>query len=399
MPNVKITKRAVEAQIPGSKDIILWDTELKGFGCKVTPSGRRAYFLYYRANGGTQRRPTIGVHGQITAEIARKIAREWLADIAMGGDPSRERKTLRKAPAMAEFCERFMREHADVHNKDGTRYNYDRLIERFILPTLGARKVREITRADIQALHQRHRDTPYQANRLLGLLSKMFNLAEAWGYRPDHSNPTLHVKKYKESKRERFLSPDELGRLSDVLNELERTGKEMPSVIAAIRLLIATGARMSEILTLRWDWVNLDKRRLELPDSKTGAKFIHLNGLAMEILSAIDRDPENPHVISGGKSGQHLVNLQKPWRRIRKLADLENVRIHDLRHSFASTAAGLGQDLNMIGKLLGHTQAQTTHRYAHLADDPVRDASERIGDALAEAMKKPRPSEPSPHKS
>ena len=386
MPTIKLTKRTVEAQALGKKDIILWDTDLKGFGCKVTPKGRRSYFLYYRNDNGSQRRPAIGTHGKVTAEQARKIAQEWLHDVAKGNDPSRERHKKRKAPTVPDVCKRFLEEYSSQRNKSETYRNYRSLIERFIVSSWGHRKIEEITRKDVAELHNKHRQTPYQANRLLSVISKIMNLAEVWEYRPDGSNPALHVKKFEEHKRERFLSPDELGRLSTVLNEIEATGSEMQSCIDAIRLLIATGCRLSEILELKCEYVDLDRQRLNLPDSKTGAKVVHLNGLAVEILKGIERQPDNPFVIVGKKVGSHLINLQKPWRRIRKLAGLENVRIHDLRHPYASFAAGLGHDLHMIGKLLGHTQVQTTHRYAHLADDPIKLANEKVGTLIQEMM-------------
>ncbi len=387
MPKVKLTKRAVESQVPGDHDIILWDTELKGFGCKITPKAKRVYFCYYRTRNGTQRRPTIGQHGKVTAEQARDTARRWLARVADGGDPSQERQAARGAPTMAEFCERFMAEHAELRNKPGTIYNYRWMIDRFITPALGSRKVPDITRADIDRLHRGLRHTPYQANRVRGLLSKIMNIAERWGIRPDGSNPTRHVDKYREDKRERFLSAEELSHLSHELTESERTGSEPSSVVAAIRLLLLTGCRMSEILTLEWDWVKFDRRCLELPDSKTGAKIVHLNAPALEILNSIVRADDNRHVIVGAKRGQHLVNLEKPWRRIRSRAGLVDLRIHDLRHTYASIAAGMGEGLHMIGKLLGHSQAATTHRYAHLAADPVKEATERVGAVIAGNMK------------
>jgi integrase len=369
------------------RDVILWDTELKGFGCKITPKGSRIYFCYYRTRNGTQRRPTIGRHGQVTAEQAREIARQWLAEVAAGGDPSQHRQAARKGPNVAELCHRFLVEHAEIMNKPGTLYNYRRLIERFILPKLGPRKVAEVSRADIYRIHHSLHETPYQANRVLGLLSKMMNLAERWGMRPDGSNPTRHVEKYKEKKRERYLSGEELTRLAKVLDDAERNGTEPAPVIAAIRLLILTGCRMSEILTLKWEWVSFERDCLSLPDSKTGAKVIHMNKPAMKVLSDLWGDSASAYVIRGGRPGQHLVNLEKPWRRIRKRADLEDVRIHDLRHTYASFAAGLGEGLHMIGILLGHSQAQTTHRYAHMATDPIKTASDRIGSAIADAMK------------
>lgn len=386
MPTLKLTKRAVEAPSPGDRDIILWDTDLKGFGCKITPKGRRVYFLYYRTNSGTQRRPAIGRHGEITAEVARDIARRWLGEVAAGGDPSQTRKAARTAPTMAELCQRFLMEHSKFKNKSGTTYNYERIIDRFILPALGTCKVLEVTRLDIDRLHHRLRDTPYQANRVLGLLSKMMNLAERWGYRPDGSNPTRHVEKYREHRRERYLSQEELNRLARVLAAMEQKATETPEIIAAVRLLIFTGCRLSEILKLKWIWVDWERHCLELPDSKTGAKVIHLNAPALEVLRGLVRQDGHPYVIPGAKRGHHLVNLEKPWRRIRKQAGLDNVRLHDLRHTYASVAVGLGEGLPIIGKLLGHSQPATTHRYAHLAADPLKAANERVGATIAELM-------------
>jgi integrase len=224
------------------------------------------------------------------------------------------------------------------------------------------------------------------ANRVLALLSKMMNLAEKWGLRPDGSNPRRHVEKFEETKRERYLTGDELARLGDVLTETEQASTELPSVIAAVRLLVLTGCRLSEILTLQWQFVDLQAACLRLPESKTGAKIVHLNAPALEVLAGIEPQNENRWVIVGAKAGSHLINLEKPWRRIRARARLDDVRLHDLRHSFASVAVGLGEGLPMFGKLFGHTQTQTTARYAHLASDPVKAATERVGAALAGMM-------------
>jgi integrase len=231
------------------------------------------------------------------------------------------------------------------------------------------------------------RDKPYQANRMLALLSKFFNWCEKHGYRPDGSNPCRHIEKYKEQRRERFLSPVELARLGDALADAETNETTSPYVIAALRLLVLTGARLSEILTLQWSYVDFDHSLLRLPDSKTGQKVIYLNAPALQILTDLPRLEGNPHVICGKRDGAHLVNLQKPWRQIRKAAGLDDVRIHDLRHSFASVAAGSGQSLPVIGALLGHTQPQTTARYAHLAADPLRAASDAVGGKIAASLK------------
>jgi integrase len=236
------------------------------------------------------------------------------------------------------------------------------------------------------------RGTPGAANRTLALLSKLFNLAEKWGLRPDGSNPCRHVEKYRERKIERFLSSEELARLGAALREAERTQIELPSVIAAIRLLLLTGCRLSEILTLRWQDVDIDHQVLRLPESKTGKKVVYLASPALEVFAKAERVDGNPHVIVGKRPRAHLVNLQKPWRRIRAMAGLRDVRIHDLRHSFASMAAAGGLSLPLIGALLGHSQPQTTQRYAHLTADPIRRAADITSSSIAEAIARPLPS-------
>ncbi len=224
-------------------------------------------------------------------------------------------------------------------------------------------------------------DGRYQANRTLGVLSKMFNMAEVWGLRTDGSNPCLHIKRLKEEKRERFLSAEEFRRLGAVLDEILETGSESRSAVVAIRLLMLTGCRLSEIQKLRWEHVDLDAGELNLPDTKTGRRAVPLAPSAVRLLAGLPRD-DNPWVIVGRKAGSYLTDLQHPWRRIREQAELPNVRIHDLRHSFASRALALGEGLPMIGKLLGHTQVQTTARYAHLARDTVKASAARIGDSI-----------------
>ena len=244
----------------------------------------------------------------------------------------------------------------------------------------------EVTRADVAKLHHDLRHIPYDANRCLEMISKMFNLAEMWGLRPDGSNPRKHIKKYPEEKRERFLSPAELRRVGEVLREMEQEGIELPSSIAAIRLLILTGCRLGEIMTLQWEHVDIAGKALRLPDSKTGAKVVHLGQPAVEVLEKIERVEGNPWVIVGTKPGARLTDLQPFWQRVRARAGLKDVRIHDLRHTFASTAVASGQGLPMIGKLLGHTQVQTTARYAHLAADPIKDAADQVASSIAASL-------------
>lgn len=384
----KLTKRMVEGIRPRpDRDLIEWDTELHGFGVRVWPSGKRAYFVKYRTKDGRQRKPNIGIHGVWTAEQARDQARQWLAEAARGEDPASASRAGREAPSMAEFAERYLRKHARLHKKASSVANDERLLASRILTALGARTVGEIGREDVERLHEGLRDTPYQANRVLALLSKMFNLAEEWSLRPEGTNPCRRVKKYREERREAFLDISQLTRLGAAIEEAERTGTASASVVGAIRLLLFTGCRLSEILTLRWSEVDLERRCLRLSDSKTGRKVIHLNGPALAVLDALPRKEGNPYVVPGLKPGSHLVNLNKPWRMIRKRAGLDDVRIHDLRHTFASAGAMNGLSLPMLGALLGHSQPSTTNRYAHLAADPVRQANEIIGAVLESAVR------------
>jgi integrase len=389
----KLTKRVVDQASANSKAASLWDDELKGFGLRVWPSGRKVYIVKCRIKG-RQRFITIGPHGPVTAEQARVRAFEILSEAKGGRDPAKELDQARKAPTMKGLGERFLKEHVAVRCKPSTQAEYKRSVELFINPKIGTRKVTDIERQDVTELHHGLSHIPYQANRTLGVLSKMFSLAEAWGIRPDGSNPCLHVKKYVEQKRARFLSPEEFAALGKALREVEQDGSETQSAIDAVRLLMLTGCRLGEIMTLKWDDVDLKARELRLPDSKTGAKIVHFGKTAADVLKGIKKLEENPYVITGKKEGSRLTDLQHPWRRIRAKAGLDDVRIHDLRHSYASGALALGEGLPMIGKLLGHTQVQTTARYAHLANDPVKTAAGRVSDAIGAAMlgkrKKPK---------
>ena len=283
---------------------------------------------------------------------------------------------------VADLAERYLKEHAEVHCKPRTKEAYRWLVVKFVLPKLGKLAINEVEREHIAALHYQHRETPYQANRILEVVRKMFNLAEAWGLRKDGANPCRFAQKYKEQKRERFLTEEEFRCLGQVLSEVEAEDSETLSAVTAIRLLMLTGCRLNEIQMLRWENVDLNAAELRLPDSKTGARMVPLSRAAASVLNALPRSDDNPWVIAGKKPGSHLTDLQHPWRRIRARAGLDNVRIHDLRHSFASRALALGESLSMIGKLLGHTQVQTTARYAHLASDSVKASGSRISDSI-----------------
>ena len=403
----KLTKRTCDIAATGDAVTVVWDDELRGFGLRVypkrrdaldgdeVPSRRKVYIVKCRIKG-RQRFITIGPHGPITAEQARIRAFEILSEAKGGRDPAKELDQGRRAPTVKGLGERFLKEHVALRCKPTTQTEYKRSVELFINPKLGTRKVTDIERKDIAELHHELQHIPYQANRTLGVLSKMFNLAEVWCLRPDGSNPCRHVKKYAEQRRERFLDAAEIAELGRALHEAEQDGSETKAAVNAIRLLMLTGCRLNEIMTLKWDYVDLKARELRLPDSKTGAKVVPFGKTAAAVLKKIETLEDNPYVITGKKPGGRLTDLQHPWRRIRSKAKLDDVRIHDLRHSYASGALALGEGLSMIGKLLGHTQVQTTARYAHLARDPVNTAGSRVSDSIGAAMlrkaKKRRPS-------
>ena len=354
--------------------------------CRVLARGGRrgpsvTYFLKYRNTEGRQRWHSIGRHGAPwVPETARVEAKRLLGAVAAGRDPAADRNARKEAPTVAKLAARFLKEHIDVKRKARTAREYRRLIGNVIIPALGQKRVADVMRQDVAQFHNSRRTTPIEANRTLALLSVLFSFAERQGERPDGSNPCRHVERFPQRRRERFLSADELARLGDALTPYSGS----PYHPAAIKLLVFTGARLSEVLGLQWDWISLERGEARLPDSKTGAKTIHLPPPALEVLGGLPRLEGNPYVLGARRS---TTFIEKPWRVIRKAAGLEDVRLHDLRHAFASVAAASGMGLPIIGKMLGHTQAQTTQRYAHLASDPVKAAAAAVAGKIAAAMK------------
>jgi len=383
--HARISKSLVDKLEPGD---IIRDTEVTGFGVR-RQTGAPVYFLQKRVKG-VRRWIKIGTHGSgWTPDKARKRAQTVLGEIADGEDPVAAKHLDRDRSRVTDAAELFLAHHGPKL-KPRTREEYERLFKLHILPAFGQRRVDEINRTDIARFHAERSATKAGANFALACLSKFMNWAEEHGLRPENSNPCRRVKKYTTVKRERYLTGEEFARLGAELDRVDAEGEDSPFVTAALRLLILTGARLNEILTLKWSFVDLQRGLLFLPDSKTGQKTIRLSVAAIEILKALPRMTGNPYVLPGRREGQHLINLQKPWRRIRENAGIPDVRIHDLRHSFASVAAASGGSLPMIGKLLGHTQPQTTARYAHLADDPLKELNERVGGAIADALAKNR---------
>ncbi len=378
---LRISKRAVEALPVGDRDVAFWDHELPGFGVRVYASGRMIYVVQCRGPAGIKR-VSLGEHGDLTADQARRRARAAIGRIKRGEEPipGREQEA---APTVADLAQRYMEAHAAVNCNAHTRKTYRSALDNHILPALGSKPVTEVRRADAEALHYALRDTPRQANRVLMVLSKMFSLAEDWGFASLGSNPCRFVVRYREGMRKRFLTEDEYRRVGRALRELETESPMRARAAAALRLLMLTGCRLTEILTLRWDDIDHKTGEIRLRDAKTGARMVVLTPAALRVLTETRRVLRSPWVFTGSARDTHLASLSKPWLRVRARAGIEDVRIHDLRHSYASRALALGEGLTMIGRLLGHTDVGSTARYAHLERDAEKVAVDRVGDSIA----------------
>lgn len=410
----QITKRTVDTLKPGRTEYFLWDEKLPGFGVRVQTSGARSYVVKYRAGSGRgapTRRVTLGAVGKLTPDEARKLAKSTLGAVAHGADPAALKAAERRGATLKELSELFLAEHAEAKRRASTAAHYRDILERLVVPALGSRKAEKVTVADVARLHRNMRDHPYQANRILAVVGSLYSFAGKQRILPHGFNPARSIEKYPEKSREKFLSTEELIRLGEAIREGETIGlpysidqhkpkakhapKEKnrrtvigPHAAAAIRLLLFTGARLREILHLEWEHVDFERGMLLLPDSKTGKKAIVLNAPAMDVLANLPRI--GAYVIAGENAGMKnerpRSDLKRPWQAVARRAKFDGVRIHDLRHTHASVGAGAGLGLPIIGKLLGHTHATTTARYAHLDADPLRRASERIGLQLSKAM-------------
>jgi integrase len=380
----KLTDRLVRTlKPPTSGNKIHYDSAVGGFGVRITAGGAIAFILNYRVNAtGRERRYTIGNHPDWGVAAARDFARELKREVDSGGDPLGKLKESRDAPTVAELCARFKAEHVDKLRRP-TQADYRGIIDNNISPALGKLKVASVDFADIDGLHRKiTQRAPYRANRTLAVLSKMFALAIKWRLRSD--NPCKGVERNREQPRKRYLSSDEHARLTTALSE-----HRDQQAADAFRLLLFTGARFGEVLSAKWEQFDLEEGVWTKPAGSTKQKAEHRIPLSAPARQLLARLKQGEPWLFPGRGGLHRSRstLEHRWQLVCKAAGIADLRIHDLRHSYASTLAGAGIGLHTIGALLGHNNPATTHRYAHLYDDPLRKATERAGAILAPKAK------------
>jgi integrase len=373
----KLTDRIVKALVPPPKgNRITYDTEVSGFGARITAAGAIAFVFNYRRKGdGVACRATIGSFPAWSVTAARERAKELRRSVDAGGDPVGELRAERGAPTVADLCARFVEEHLP-QLRPSTRRDYTAIVEQ-IKAEIGAKKVAAVDYEHIARLHREiTKRAPYRANRMLAVLSKMFSLAIRWRLRTD--NPCRGVARNREYARRRYLTPEELKRFLAALSAAPNQ-----DAAAVFRFLLLTGARKGEVLAATWDQLDLAASTWRKPPSATKQKRHHevpLSAAARQLLATrVAKRDALPRVF--GDCDRN--SLLRAWRRACKAAKIDGLRIHDLRHSYASTLASAGIGLHVIGALLGHTQPATTHRYAHLLDDPLRQATERAGAILS----------------
>jgi integrase len=377
---VKLTKRTIDAATytgTNNARCVLWDDDIPGFGCRIFPSGKKSFILSYRV-ADRKRLLTIGTYGVLTLDQARTAARAELAKIeTQGADPLAVRDQERQGETIKDLCAAYLERYAKVHKKSWSED--ERRINNRILPAWGSLKARAIKRSDVAALHSRigtKEGHPYEANRVRELIAKMFELAHRWGFVPDdHRNPAQGIDDYKEQKRDRWVTPDELPRLAQAIDE-----EPNQTARFALWLYLLTGARKSELLKAQWADIDWTRAELRLADTKAGrVHYIPLSAPALALLREMPRADDNPFILPGKLPGAHLVNISKPWGRVRTAAGVEDVRLHDLRRTVGSWLAQAGNSLHLIGRVLNHSNQSTTAVYARFGEDSVRAALEQHG--------------------
>ena len=397
MAALKLTKRAIDAfeyegvthKKGGKARDVRWDTTVPGFGVRIYPTGKKAFVLNYRAQG-RKRFMVLGRYGaDLTLDQARDKARGLRVRVREDTDPLEERRKLAQGSTFGDLIQAYVERHAKPHKK--TWATDESRLKRHIPPSWRGRKVSAIRRGDVAALHARiGADRPYEANRTLDLLHTMFGLARVWSFIDETGpNPAAGIQKFRERKRKRWVKPEELPPLAEAID------REANIYIRAVLwLYFLTGLRKSELLEARRSDVDWQRGMLRLPDTKAGdEQFATLSGPALAILQSVPEIDGNPHIFPGAKPGRHLVNIDKAWRRVRKKAGVEDVRLHDLRRTVGSWLSQHGADLNLVRDALRHANIATTLTYARLGADPARDAMEEHGKRILEAAGKRRPVE------
>ncbi len=393
----RLTQRKItDLQPAPGRQYVAWDSDVRGFGVRVSPAGTKTFVLKYRLKSGRVRWKTIGrVSKDLSLDLARTRARSDRGQIADGKDPLREIDAAKRALPVATVAARFLAQHVEARRAPSTLRLYKLAIDGHITPRLGAMPIPDVTTEDAVRLHERLKATPYLANRVLAVLSKLLAWSVQAKYRPAGPNPCAGIEKFTERPRKRYLTADEYARVGRALRDARKAGTIASAPLTAIELLLLTGCRPQEIATLEWAHVSLDRAVLELPTSKTGAKAVHLSPPAVRLLKKWPRWAGSSYVFPGrGRrvKGSHIhgTTLAHVWADIREAAGLDDVRLYDAcRHSFASTAMSAhGLSLAQIGEQLGHSQPATTKRYAHLHDDVAKRNATAIGDSIAKALKR-----------
>ena len=377
-----LVKKYIESLQPKEKDYVAWDAALKGFGCKVTPKGRKVYIYCYRNLAKRQIKLILGKHGLLTTDMARKKVSEIISKINDGIDPREEKKKIiadeKQSMLFKDFWKIFEEKYIKVSQKPGTIYRNKSIIKQYILPYFGEKPLSEITKKDIMNFSDTLAHVRGTMRKCLNLISCAYNKAIQWEQLPKGSNPCDGVEKPVDRKMERFLNDAELSRVEDILLNSQQHNGSFAYASAAIALLLYTGCRKSEITELKWKDVFLKEKYLYFGDSKTGTKTVPLNAKAIKILENIPKQGDNPYVCCGKRPNAPIKSIGDTWQALRKKAGIPDVRLHDLRHSFASFALKNGVDLYTVSKLLGHKNIATTTRYAHLELGALKEATNKV---------------------
>jgi integrase len=390
----KFTQDDVDALRPDGTDRIVFDPTLPGFGVRLTAAGKKLFIARARA-GGKRHYFNVGDADEVKLSQARRDADQMLRDLRDGRDPMLERAARRKAmeagdTTIKHLAERWMAEVVKPKRKPRTVEDYQPLVDQKIGPKLGHLLVSRIEWDDVNKWHKDMAKTPRRANYAVAALKTLLHFAERVKLRPPNSNPCKGIEFYRERARERYLSEAEIAKAAGAIAKAEKQGKIGPHAAAGLRLALFTGARSGEITAAKWAHFNRAQKIIRLPDSKSNEpRTIHLSDAAMDVLAGVPR--VEPFIIAGAKKDEPFKNLGRSWIVARAYADLGDVRLHDLRHSYASLAARKGVSLLMIGKLLGHKVAATTKRYAHIDRDAAADINEQLGAAMTAAIEKPGP--------